>query len=97
MRTPTEVKSIHGGTQKLYKFANGFGASVVRHSFSYGRESGLWELAVLDKNDDLCYTTPITDDVIGHLTEEQVEEYLDEIEALGTLGECLGEAQTDED
>lgn len=29
-----------------------YGASVVRHSFSYGHEQGLWELAVIKWNDN---------------------------------------------
>ena len=82
MRTPTETNSIHGGTQKFYKFENGYGASVVCHSFSYGGKDGLWELAILDKNNNLCYDTEITNDVIGYLNDEEVENYLNQIEAL---------------
>ena len=78
-------RSINGGEQIIYKFDNNFGASVVRHSFSYGREEGLWELAVPEfKGDDwsLTYDTVITDDVIGHLSEEDVSELLIKIEKL---------------
>jgi hypothetical protein len=63
--------------QRIYRFPNGYGASVVRHENSYGGRSGLYELAVLDSNDDLCYTTPR-----GWLTIENVEELLDEISKL---------------
>ena len=41
-------------------FENGYGASVVRHEYSYGGKSGLYELAVLDSSGDLTYDTPIT-------------------------------------
>lgn len=78
----TETKPLNGGVQYLYKFGNGYGASVVRHGFSYGNKLGLWELAVLNKADELDYTTPITDDVMGHLTEADVELTLNQIKAL---------------
>jgi hypothetical protein len=70
------------GVQHVYKFENGYGASVVKHDFSYGGKDGLWELAVLDSEDELCYHTPITQDVIGYLGWQKVELYLEEIKAL---------------
>ena len=82
MRQGYEEKTIHGtGIQRIYKFANGFGASVVRHQFSYGSNSGLWELAVL-KDGKLTYRTPITSDVMGWLGEQDVDQILSQIEAL---------------
>jgi hypothetical protein len=68
-----------GGRQKLYHFKNGYGASVVKHEGSYGGKSGLWELAVLDAEGHLCYDTEITDDVIGHLNDPQVDALLNQI------------------
>ena len=83
------IETIHhsdGGIQKLYKFDNNYGASVVHHSYSYGNEDGLWELAVIEFIDDLdwdiAYDTPITDDVIGYLTDEDVEKILHKIKEL---------------
>jgi len=67
---------IHDGVQYKFKFANNYGASVVRHKYSYGGDRGLWELAVLDKEDHLCYDTEISDDVIGFLREEDVFDVL---------------------
>lgn len=78
-------RSIHSGEQVVHKFENGFGASVVRHNFSYGAQRGLWELAVVSFEGDewgLNYSTPITDDVIGYLTDEDVDALLVRIEAL---------------
>jgi hypothetical protein len=58
---------------------------IIKNPFSYGYEKGLWELAVLrytgDKY-DLCYSTPITNNVIGHLTDEEVNATVDKIIAL---------------
>ena len=76
-----EVSSHHGGVQKVYEFDNGYGASVIMHQGSYGFSKGLWELAVLE-NGELCYDTPITNDVIGHLSEAEVNKYLKQIKEL---------------
>jgi hypothetical protein len=69
---------------KVYRFAfkNGYGASVVSHSGSYGGKQGLWELAVCGKEGEVDYTTPITNDVIGYLKESEVKPLLDKIAAL---------------
>ena len=82
---PTKIFEVYGGVQQLYQFLNGYGASVVKHPYSYGGPEGFWELAVVkwDGADcKLCYTTEITDDVIGWLTAEEVMEYLVKISNL---------------
>ena len=76
---------IHDGVGARVFFQNGYGASVVKHQYSYGGPEGLYELAVLRGNEDeweLTYNTSITRDVLGHLIEEEVESYLNQIEAL---------------
>ena len=74
------------GVQAIVKFENNYGASVVRHMGSYGNKSGLYELAITKYNEDgdwdICYDTPITDDVLGYLTEDDVTNYLTKIEQL---------------
>ena len=81
-------RSINGGIQYVFRADNGYGASIVQHSFSYGSEQGLWELAVVKYKGDgqydysLCYDTPITDDVLGRLSEDRVNATLEEIAAL---------------
>ena len=70
---------VHDGVQHVYSVDNGYGASVVKHDFSYGGKDGLWELAVLDKDGAICYHTPITQDVIGYLAWPNVESILQEI------------------
>jgi hypothetical protein len=83
---PSVERKIMDGTQKIWRFHNGFGASVVQHFGSYGNEAGLWELAVLefDSNGEwnLTYETPITEDVLGHLSELGVEATLEKIKTL---------------
>ena len=74
------------GIQAIVKFKNNYNASVVRHMGSYGNKQGLYELAVTKYDGDghwsLCYDTPITDDVLGYLTEDDVTNYLIQIEQL---------------
>lgn len=80
---PIETKPCNNGIQKLYRFRNGYGASVISHEFSYGGKAGKWELAVLaGKDQSLCYSTPITEDVIGWLTPAQVQIKLRAVKAL---------------
>lgn len=78
---PSWSRERYDGVHYHFYFDNGYGASVIRHEYSYGGDQGLWELAVL-AGDLLCYNTEITDDVIGYLTEEEVEELLNRIKAL---------------
>jgi hypothetical protein len=78
---PQEINEVLGGHQRLYSFDNGYGASVIQHEMSYGGTRGFWELAVL-KGEELCYTTPITSDVIGHQTVEEIELLLQQIKEL---------------
>ena len=69
-------------------YPNGYGASVISGYFSYGGREGLYEIAVTHPT-TLCYSTPITDDVIGWLNEEQVVATLHQIAALPRNNECL--------
>ena len=74
--------------QYIYRFPNGYGASVVKHSGSYGHALDLWELAVTtwgDDGDHLNYSTPITDDVLGNLTGGMVCDILGKIACLPVI------------
>ena len=76
-----ETKEYANGVQVVHEFPNGYGASVVKHDFSYGGKDGLWEMAVL-KEGEQCYNTHITNDVIGYLSDADVKSTLKEIEQL---------------
>jgi hypothetical protein len=83
--TPVKTAFRNDGVQKLYRFGNGYGASVVRSKFSYGGTSGLWEICVVLWDGQMyepIYDTPITDDVVGWLSDSDVAELLSQIEAL---------------
>lgn len=73
---------LNSGVQSRIKFDNGFGASVVRTDFTYGGKDGLYELAVIGKDGNITYDTPITNDVMGYLKEEDVTKILKEIQLL---------------
>lgn len=79
-------RSLNGGFQWRVLYPNGYGFSAVKHEFSYGHECDLWELAVLCKTENgawkLSYDTPITDDVLGWLSEEELVAAAEEIRSL---------------
>ena len=99
MRQPAIERELNGGVQRLYRFRNGFGASVIRHRGSYGWICGEWELAVVkwvpDESPDntwegwdiqLRYDTPITENVRGWLNEAEADQLLSDIEQLDMEG-----------
>ena len=64
-------------------FENGFGASVIRHKYSYGGKDGLYELAVLDTEGEIHYDNAVAEgDVHGYLNEDGVTTLLAEIQNL---------------
>jgi hypothetical protein len=73
--------TMMGGINARIVFENGYGASVAKTSYSYGGKDGLFELAVLYEG-EITYNTPITDDVLGYLSEDKVTFYLNQIENL---------------
>ncbi len=70
------------GKQCIVQFPNGYGASIVQGPYTYGGDRGLYELAVFDKDGNITYDTPITNDVEGNLTEEDVTNLLERIQKL---------------
>lgn len=74
-----------GHHQILHKFDNGYGASVIQGTYTYGGPEGLWEIAVIEwdgESFDLTYDTTITDDVLRYIHESEVPEILSQIESL---------------
>ena len=102
---PVDARPLESGAiQKIYRFANGYGASVVKGDHTYGGEEGLWELAVIifgkgtDNNHtyELVYDTPITQDVEGNLNDDEVEKLLDQIFVLPMRGDDVLRQQGNE-
>ena len=74
--------AVYGGIISRIIFDNGYGATVVQGPHTYGGSDGLYELAVIGKNDEISYDTPITGDVEGYLSETQVTDLLIKIQQL---------------
>lgn len=80
-----EQHQIKDGVQAKHFFENGYGVSVVRFPGSYGFEQDLYEVAVIKGNADkyeICYDTPVTDDVLGHRDEQDIENIMEEVSQL---------------
>ena len=74
--------TLVGRKQCIVQFPNGYGASIVQGEHTYGGKDGLYELAVFGKDGNISYDTPITNDVLGYLSEEDVEKILSDIKNL---------------
>jgi hypothetical protein len=70
-----------GCKHAVVDFANGYSASVIFGPFFYSNGVDTYEIAVMTAK-GLCYDTPITDDVLGHLDEEEANAAFAAIEAL---------------
>jgi hypothetical protein len=78
-------RAFRGGVQIRLRFPNDYGASIVCHGTSLGGEEGLWELGVTRWQGDaseLCYDTPVTKNVIGWLTPEEVVALVRQVQGL---------------
>jgi hypothetical protein len=74
--------TIGGGIAATFIFPNRYGCSVIQGPSTYGNAEGLYEMAVLGKNGGITYETPITSDVLGYLTPDDVTHYMNEISRL---------------
>lgn len=86
-----EDRSDEHGKQFIYRFPNGYGASVIKNAISYGGDEGMWEVGVLKFQANkwyLDYTTSITNDVIGYLDFDGVENVLQQIKNLDNETGC---------
>lgn len=75
-----EFKPHTNGLQAVMYFDNDYGVSVIRSYGSYGNERGLWEVAILYKG-EICYNTSLTDDVLGHQTEQDVTDVMIKVQS----------------
>jgi hypothetical protein len=79
------VKNPFGGIQAQTVFNNGYGVSVINGGGAYTNGADAYELAVYGKGGEICYDTPITDDVLGHLSADEVSEVMQQHAALPSI------------
>lgn len=63
-------------------------ASISRGYGSYTDNENEWELAVLEGNKnnwELTHKTPITNDVVGHLSKDEVTEIMKRVQELASI------------
>lgn len=72
---------LFGHLQATMDFPNGYGVSVVIGKSFYSNGDDTFEVAVT-KGGELCYTTPVASDVIGHRTKDEVTEIMARIQRL---------------
>lgn len=70
------------GKRAKHKFKNGYMASVITGDVYFTSPDKPYEIAVMDKDENITYDTPITGDVLGYLNEEEANKVLADIEAL---------------
>ena len=88
-----EITTDHDDLGFRYKIKfldTSYGASIIKRVGSYGMENDDWELAVT-YDDHLYYDSPITDDVVGWLSEEELIDILAQIRNLNNSSD--GEIQ----
>jgi hypothetical protein len=81
------VRDWLDGQQIIFRLDNGYGLSAVNHSYAHAsKELGTYECAVLKfitpNSWSICYNTPITEDVIAHCPGNEIQEILEQLNAL---------------
>ena len=77
-------RDFFGGQRAVMFFKNGYGVSVIAGDHAYS-DDNTYELAVLKgnaKNSELTYDTPITSDVLGWQSPEDITNAMAQVQAL---------------
>lgn len=86
--TSERPRTDQPGILRLYRFDNGYGASVITFEPEYGViAEGRWELGVMryddaDQRGRMVYDTPIGNAVIGNLSDDDLQAVLARIRDL---------------
>jgi len=77
-----DMKSDTFFTRRGLTFENGYGISVVTGAGAYTDNEDEFEIAVIGKDGHITYDTEITNDVIGHLSRDEVTDIMKKIQEL---------------
>ena len=80
---PIEIENVLSSLQAHLEFTNGYTAFVFR---AHSERLYPYEFAII-KNGKLCYDTPVTNKVIGHCNENDIENLLQKTKDLPKLEE----------
>lgn len=75
------LKQYASCKQAIEKFNNGYEVSVLFGNAFYSNGIDTYELAIL-KDGNLCYSTDITNDVVGYIKEEEVSDIMIKVQSL---------------
>lgn len=78
---PKIFEKTKGAKHAVMNFDNGYGVSVVFGEIFYSNGIDTYELAVL-KNGELCMDSPITNDVLRHLSKDMITQIMINIQKL---------------
>ena len=75
------IERYKNAKHAVMSFDNKYGVSVIFGSCFYSNGIDNYELAIL-YNNEITYNTKITNDVMGHLSEDKVSEIMIEVQKL---------------
>ena len=81
------AKTNIGNIAAAMMFDNNYGISVIMGPYTLGGLLGKYEIAILKMPPGkefsvVTYDTPLANDIIGHLSKDQVDEYIAKIQEL---------------
>lgn len=66
-------------SQAFHQFPNGYGVSVIDGDYAFC-DKGTYEVAIM-KEGEVCFDTPLTNDVLRYQTPEDIDEILKQVES----------------
>jgi hypothetical protein len=70
-------RSAGMGKQCMMFFGNGYGVSILLGDRFYSNGVDTYEVAIMDDYENVCYSSGLTEDVLGHQSKEEVMEIIE--------------------